>query len=326
MNDDDEVIDNLLDEAEALERRGLRLEAMHLLHNASSLRTDALVLTRIGALATDLHRWSEAEAALQDAIALESDFAPAHVYLGLLFQAQGRLGEALKSLKTASLLETSAINYTVMGVVQADLDLKVEAQRSFERAISLDPAYEEAYYNLATILRDDDKECAMLLLKKAIDIDPNYAMAHRELGRLFLNEDLPEAEYHVRRAIELAPHDGWAHIYLGNLLWRSKDLDPAEAAFRKAIEVWPDRSVPYWCLAYFLERQDRQQEARNLYQRALEVDPDDAQANRRFGSYLKDIGHFEEAKSYLLSAIYLNPADKQAAAMLAKVEKQLNPG
>ena len=324
MNEENDI-DELLEEAEAFEKRGLRIEAMQVLRSASCIHKDPVVFTRIGALATDLELWEEAETALKNAIALNGDFAPAYFYLGLLLQAEGRFSEALDFLEVATRHDPSAPYYTVMGVVQTKLDLMEEAQGSFRTAISLDPDYEEAYYNLAATLTETSMDEARSMLQKAIDIDPNYAVAHRELGRCFLNENLPEAEYNLWRAIQLAPHDGWAHIYLGNLFWRSRDFEPAEAAFRKAIEVWPDSSVPYWCLAYFLERQDRQQEAQHLYQRALELDPGDAQANRRFGSYLKDAGQFEEARTYLLRAVVLDPGDKQVAAMLSLVEKQINP-
>jgi tetratricopeptide (TPR) repeat protein len=324
MNDEDERLDELLAEAEALETRGLRLDAMQVLRKATSMRKDPAVLTRIGMLATDLELWSEAETALKDAIVLESDFAPAYFYLGLLFEAQDRLEEALKALEAASFYSPSATNYTVLGVLQAKLDLIEEAQASCRKALAVDPQYEEAYYNLATTL--DDKEQGILLLQDAIEIDANYALAHRELGRRLLTEASPEAEYHLRRAIELTPFDGWAHIYLGNLLWRSEDFNSAEAAFRKAIEVWPDRSVPYWCLAYFLEQRAKNQEAQKLYQKALEIDPGDAEANWRFGVYLKDVGDLEGARSYLLRAVCLNPANKRAATTLSIVENQLTPG
>lgn len=324
MNEEDDIINKLLEEAESLEKKALRTEAMQVLRDASSIRKDPVVFTRVGALAADLGLWNEAETALQDAVALEPDFAPAHFYLGLLFQEEGRLAEALDSLKTALRYDPSPTNYTVTGVVQTKLDLVDEAQRSFRKAITLDPDYEEAYYNLATTLAQANKDEAVLLLQKAIEIDLNYASAHRELGRLILTEDLAEAEYHLRRAIELSPYDGWTHIYLGNLLWRSKSFAAAEAAFRRGIEVWPDRSVPYWCLAYFLERQGRPEEAQELYQHALEIDPADVEANRLFGIYLNDLGDFQEAKCYLLRALFLNPADKKALAMLSVLEKQLN--
>src|SRR5688572_20031975 len=102
MNDEDEVVDLLLEEAEALENRGLRIEALQVLRRAASVRKDPVVLTRIGMVATDLQRWSEAETALNDAIAIESDFAPAHFYLGLLFETQDRLAEALTALEAAT--------------------------------------------------------------------------------------------------------------------------------------------------------------------------------------------------------------------------------
>lgn len=318
MNNEDEVIQNLLEKAESFENQGLRTEAIELLRQASTRHQDPIVLTRFGALATDLELWGEAEAALQTASRMEPHFAAPYFYLGLLYQAQSRLDEALGFLRKAVREDPSATNFTVMGVIQTQLDLMEEAKQSFRTAISLDAEYEEAYYNLGTITENNDE--AILLLQKAIDVDSNYAAAHRELAlRLRITDQFAEAEYHLRRAVELAPSDGWAHIYLGNLLWASGDLTSAEAAFNRALQVWPDRSVPFWCLAYFLERQDRSQEAQKLYQKALEIDPADAEANRRFGIYLKDLGDYKEAKGYLSRALCLNPDDKRAAEALSAI-------
>ncbi len=238
----------------------------------------------------------------------------------LVYRAQGRLETALSCLESASRDEPSAATFTILGVVQTDLELTSEAKESFRRAILLDPAYQEAYYNLATILRADDKQGAIALLQRAIDINSTYALAHRELGWLLRSTGrFPDAEYHLRRAIELDNSDGWAHIYFGNLMWASGDLTSAENAFTKAIEVWPNRSVPYWSFAYFRECQGQSLEAETLYKKALEIDPGDAQANWRFGSYLKEIGDYQQARHYLRAALELDPSDERPRLALSEL-------
>ena len=321
MEDDKPDVDELLERATKLDEQGSPLKAMLLLRRALEVRTDPVVLTRIGSLAIDLERWNEAEVALLAAIGLDSDFIPAYFYLGLAYRAQGRDEAALSCLERASLAEPSEYNFTILGVIQDELDLAPQARESYRRAIAIDPSHIEAYYNLGVSLRNDQKPEAIEMLQKAIEIDSAYAPAHRELGWLLRRtHQLPEAEYHLRRAIELDRSDGWAYIYLGNLMWELRDLPFAEKAFTKAIEVWPARSVPYWCLAHFIECQGRQGEAEELYRKALEINPLDAQANLRFGNYLKDIGDNRLAKQHLSLAVELDAADKRAAAALAALE------
>jgi uncharacterized protein HemY len=54
------------------------MEALGVLRQAALLRDDPVVLTELGALATELELWSEAGQALQKAIRLEPGFARAH--------------------------------------------------------------------------------------------------------------------------------------------------------------------------------------------------------------------------------------------------------
>lgn len=318
-----EEIDDLIEKADILEAQGLKTEALELLREASRQRDDPIVLTRLGALATDLELWLEAEMALQKAIRLEPGFTLAQLYLGLLYKEQGRSEEALRCLSKASTDEPSADNLTVLGVIQIHLDLMNEAQTSFRKAISLDPTHEEAYYNLATTLRNQNNDEAIRLLGKAIEIDPNYALAHREMAlRLRIKERLLEAEYHLQRAIELDPSDGWTYIYLGNLLWTTERFTEADSAFRKAVALWPEESVPHWTLAHFLEKTGRSLEARVWYQKAIEIDPSDPQANWRFANYLKDSGELENARLYLGRLLELDPNDERAASTLAALSEK----
>lgn len=320
-NDDSDSIEAALDRADVLEEQGKREEALELLQRLQPTN-DAIVLTRIGALQSDLERWDEAEATLLQAVKVDPDLWVAHFYLALVYRAQGRLEAAEATLQDAVRINESSITLNILGVVQLELGLRQLAQESLRRAVVENPLDEEALYNLATTLDSNSRDEAVALFEKAIEIDPNYSLAHRELGwSLRQARQFPEAEYHLRRSIELSPDDGWSYIYLGNLMWEVGDSESAEASFRRAIEIWPQRGVGYWCLAHFLECHSRLKEADSLYRKAIEVDPTDAQANWRLGNYLKNIGDYERAKKYLTSAVELDPTDKRVTEALASLEK-----
>ena len=86
-----------------------------------------------------------------------------------------------------------------------------DAERSFRKALELDPNYEEAMFNLAMCLEDMKRPGhteSIALLRRAIEIDPVYMDAIRELGRLLWSRgDAQEGERLLRRSLELCPHD-----------------------------------------------------------------------------------------------------------------------
>jgi tetratricopeptide (TPR) repeat protein len=320
---DDENREASFQKADLLEEQGLLLEALQVLLSIDD-ETDALTLTRVGRLLQDLGRLSEAESKLRVAIQVDSEFWRARFYLGLLYREQGELERAEAELFIASQLDDSASSLNCLGVVQLELGLKTAAQESFRKAIKLDPTGEEAMYNLATTLVDDESSTAADLFERAIALDPNYGAAHRELGWYLRRKGkLPEALYHIQRSIELNSDDGWSRIYLGNLLWLVDDFQGVEAAFQGAIKIWPDSAVGYWCLAFFYERQGRHKRAERLYEKAIEIDPEDAQANWRYGNYLKNSGDEEKSRYYLERSFELYPGDRRVLEALEELDKEM---
>lgn len=320
MTHDSDPIEAALDQADALEERGERLEALALLQQLESLG-DPIILTRIGALQYELERWDEAEATLLAAVKTDPNIWVTHFYIGLVYRDQGRLEMAEAAFLQALKNEESSGTLNLLGLVQLGLGYKELAQKSFRRALAVDSHDEEVMYNLATTLDSDARPEAIALFESALEIDPQYSLAHRELGWLHRRGgEFLKAEYHIRRALELDPDDGWSNIYLGNLMWQVGDLEKAERAFQRAIEIWPDGAVGYWCLAHFRECQGQPTGAESLYKKAIDVDPADAQANWRLGNYLRNIGDNEGAKRYLTNALELVPTDKRVKEALASLK------
>lgn len=279
------------------------------------------LLCQYGRIAVKAGYEEEAERAFLLAVELSPQIGLPYECLGLLYLERDSPELAEGYLKKSLEFEESARSYTLLGVSlfrQSDFQA---ARAAFNKALRIEPSYEEAYYNLALTFRDEQPNEAVRLLERAIDIDPAYAAAHRELGwcqRRFMN--LPEALYHLKRAVELNQSDGWSYIYLGNTLWTINDMASAEEAFRKAIEAWPEDSIGYWCLALFYEYQGKLDEAGNLYQIGLEIDPSDIESNLYFGIFLNQIGEDQRARVHLRRVLSADPNNKRAKFFMSESE------
>lgn len=122
-----------------------------------------------------------------------------------------------------------------------------EARSNFERAITLDPDYCEAYWNLAFTQcfgwlywgesEQPNRQNAIVNGLRAIELDPKDSSAHRALGHILLNERRwEESKSYLDAAIRLNPNgaDAFAslaefHAVEGNL---SEALASAATAFR----------------------------------------------------------------------------------------------
>jgi tetratricopeptide (TPR) repeat protein len=308
----------LIEQAERLEELGRLEDALGFWRVAAEREPDPVTLCEMGALATRLGRWVEAERALISGRNLAPELPNTHFLLGSLYLERSEPSKAVENFQTAVELGRNPSRLTALGVAQLEMSCVEEARNSLNEALRIDPVYEEAAYNLGLTYRDQEPTKAAKLFEKAVEIDARYSGAHRELGWVQhrLNNEA-EAEYHLRKAIELNEFDPWAHIYLGNLLWSNREVATAEEEFKRAINLWPDHSVPYWSLAIFYEYEGRHEEANHFYERALSVDPDDPQANKMFGVYLKDIGETGKAKAYLERAHTIDPDDQSICDILA---------
>jgi tetratricopeptide (TPR) repeat protein len=140
---------------------------------------------------------------------------------------------------------------------------------SYQRALSLNPDYPEAHYNLATIYEQLQKyDEAITEYQTAVRLDSRLQRAQSALARLYLrrgkDEDLVNALEILDREIAqfdanalgteegrnlqyaLYKNRGWAAFKLNK-------LPQAESDLRKAIEARPDGGAAHCLLAYVLE-------------------------------------------------------------------------
>ncbi|HSP68489.1 MAG TPA: tetratricopeptide repeat protein [Bryobacteraceae bacterium] len=99
----------------------------------------------------------------------------------------------------------------------------LDAAQALEKALALDPDFQEARENLGGLyLRLGRLAEAEPHLHRAIELDPSSSAAHSNLSAVqLLAGDLGAAERTARRALELSRDNDWARFVLGVTLLRN---------------------------------------------------------------------------------------------------------
>jgi len=194
------------------------------------------------------------------------------------------------------------------------LDSLENSVRYFERAIELDPGYEQAYAGLADsylTLHDDGHlpprkalASAKRAAAKGLRIDKTLAEAHTSLAHAHLHEfNWPAAGAEFKRAIELNPNYPAAHFYYANFLVARECLDEAIAEAQRAQALDPvslpagsnTASVLYHARLYGL--------AIEQSLKVLDMDRNFARAHEDLGRAYEQKGMYEQAIRALRMAV-----------------------
>jgi Tfp pilus assembly protein PilF len=204
-------------------------------------------------------------------------------------------------------------------------DGKAERRACLEKALELDPNYDEAHYFLGEQFRlDGELTLARHHLELAVALDPNYAIAHAELGwtlfgsaRTARGPDVRAlqnaAVMHLERALALDPTLYWANLYLALAFEELERPRGAKIHYEAAIRLHPNRALPHALYGDFLSnRYGNILLAEHHLRRAVELDPEDSGAHFHLGKFLERRGNHDEARRHLLRAEELGRTDARA--------------
>ena len=156
------------------EKAGDLVRAMSTIEEAiASYPDDPILWAYVGDLYEESQRFEDASRAYQEFIELRPGSHRGYRFLGALKSKQGNWKEAEALFEKSLSLKQSAITHIYLGVSQESRGALDDAESSFLCALSVEPANEEAMYNLANIYIEQGKpEAAETLLSRAIEIDP----------------------------------------------------------------------------------------------------------------------------------------------------------
>jgi len=123
------------------------------------------------------------------------------------------------------------------GILLNEIGKPKKAELELKKAISLNPKYANAYYNLAVLfIGQGNFKKAELELKKAISLNPKYGSAYYNLG--FILKDLgrlEEAELFHQKVLEIDPHFTDAYLSLSTMQASDKEQKWHNQLFSKSL-------------------------------------------------------------------------------------------
>ena len=171
------------------------------------------------------------------------------------------------ALKALELDDTLPEAHTSLAWVQFAYDWDwAAAERSYRRALELNPAYATGHHWYSFVLLvTGQADQALVEAHTALELDPSSLSIRRGLGWLYYYTRRYEAAvYHLRRAIAMNPTSEDTYRVLGLVLTQQGAYAEAERAFREAITLSPELSYATAGVAHVLALRGRRREAEAL--------------------------------------------------------------
>jgi tetratricopeptide (TPR) repeat protein len=121
------------------------------------------------------------------------------------------------------------------------------AVEHFKRTVEIDSTFKFAWNNLGAVYFDylDNKEEAIRCMLKAVSMDPDYEEAHYNLGYLYRQQKNPERSiFHFREAQRLSPGKMFYYTGEADTWFQSGNRDTALVIYKKASVVDPAADLP----------------------------------------------------------------------------------
>lgn len=208
---------------------------------------------------------------------------------------------------------------TLPGEAARDVAIRLQsAVASTSPARAVDPEAHDAYLRGWYFLGKREADKSATYFQRAISIDPSWSQAYSGLAEAVQTEGVlgmvpqtdavAKTEAAARRAIELDPQNGQAYSTLGLTQgvfeW---DWTDAEENLKRGIALSPSNSNAVFEYANYLVAMNRPEEAVRQMRRVLELDPQSFMMNRLFGEVLYLARHYDEALTHLQLAAEMEP-------------------
>ncbi|MEC7596713.1 MAG: sulfotransferase [Pseudomonadota bacterium] len=219
--------------------------------------------------------------------------------------SKGKIDQAIKQIKTLNeKYPNQPLLFNLIGACYKETDQLEGAAKMFRIAISIEPNYAEAHFNLGVVLQDlDQKDESIESYKKAIAISPNYPDAHNNLGNIYIGLDQYEAGIEsFEWAIAYKNDFAEAYYNLGNAYNDFGNEKDAIINLEKAIKYNQNYEKAYFNLALIFKYLGDEKRFLKNIEKAIDLKPDWGHAYyhlSRSKKFVKDDPHIDEMKSFL---------------------------
>ena len=180
---------------------------------------------------------AEAESAAITAVALDSNYAPAHAYYSEILNDNQKWSQGYQEAETALRLDPNLLEaHRAMGISNEFVGNYAGAIEHYKNALKINPNLVSLYIRLGLNYRVTDIQQAIFYFSKASAIDPTNVEPFLYLSRThYQNDELGTAIQYLEQALALEPANPDIHGRLGLILFKRRNYEGAEPELRLAV-------------------------------------------------------------------------------------------
>jgi len=258
-------------------------QLFRVIEDARSADHVAYSLAIVGQYYASIGEWMFSVRSLQNAIAIQPDYADAYATLGL---ARDRIGEngIVELLKAVELAPEEVIPHLYLGMhwqLKNEFDM---AFNEFERASELDPTNPAVAAQIGAVYEAKGEiNTAIQAYRAAAEMNPQNANFWLLLALICLEYELHLVDIALpaaRNAVALNPNNPSALDALGYCYYLLEDFNYAETFILRSIQFEPTSAITQYHLGLLKTIQNEPMSAIAAFKMAYQLDPEGSVGNR----------------------------------------------
>ena len=184
-----------------------------------------------------------------------------------------------------------------------------KAIEAYEKAVSINPKKDEAYYNMGNAY-DDKKEYdkAIEAYVKAVSINPKKDGAYNNMGNAYSHKkEYDKAIEAYVKAVSINPKNDEAYYNMGNAYSHKKEYDKAIEAYVKAVSINPKKDGAYYGMGIAYRHKKEYDKAIEAYEKAVSINPKKDDAYYGMGIAYRHKKEYDKAIEAYEKAVSINP-------------------
>ncbi|MBD3347456.1 MAG: tetratricopeptide repeat protein [Chitinivibrionales bacterium] len=213
------------------------------------------------------------------------------------------------------------------GLVAAAQDKNDLARMEYEKAIALQPQYDEAWRQMCYLtIKEKEWNQALSVARRFTKALPEFSASWRMLGYVYnMREEYEEAVPVLEKAISLDSSDSHGYFELGSSLERMGKIDAAAEMFKKVLQLKPQDPAASNYLGYMWAENDMKLDsAEKLLETALEKEPENGAYLDSYAWMFYKKGHYDKALKYITKALEYIDDDPVIYEHLADIHAKRN--